>query len=227
MPLPPLPSPPPSPSPSPLLLLLSRPGPSVLPRLEAARPFPDAAAMKWMFKEDHSLGKSRAGVRARDRGLAGGWLARLGLTRAPDPRPDALAAAQSLRAGPGGGKRGVCPPRSGWPGPAPGPLALSVPRPGRGEAPRRRPPSRARFFVSSTEHRCVESAKIRAKYPDRVPVIVEKVSGSQIVDIDKRKYLVPSDITVAQFMWIIRKRIQLPSEKAIFLFVDKTVPQSR
>ncbi|TUK08643.1 Gamma-aminobutyric acid receptor-associated protein-like 2 [Bagarius yarrelli] len=54
-------------------------------------------------------------------------------------------------------------------------------------------------------------------------VIVEKVSGSQIVDIDKRKYLVPSDITVAQFMWIIRKRIQLPSEKAIFLFVDKTL----
>ncbi|XP_004066862.1 gamma-aminobutyric acid receptor-associated protein-like 2 [Oryzias latipes] len=78
----------------------------------------------------------------------------------------------------------------------------------------------------SVEHRCIESAKIRSKYPDRVPVIVEKVSGSQIVDIDKRKYLVPSDITVAQFMWIIRKRIQLPSEKAIFLFVDKTVPQS-
>uniref|UniRef100_A0A8C7ICP2 Gamma-aminobutyric acid receptor-associated protein-like 2 n=1 Tax=Oncorhynchus kisutch TaxID=8019 RepID=A0A8C7ICP2_ONCKI len=76
------------------------------------------------------------------------------------------------------------------------------------------------------KHRCIESAKIRSKYPDRVPVIVEKVSGSQIVDIDKRKYLVPSDITVAQFMWIIRKRIQLPSEKAIFLFVDKTVPQS-
>jgi len=27
-------------------------------------------------------------------------------------------------------------------------------------------------------------------------------------------------------MWIIRKRIQLPSEKAIFLFVNKTIPQS-
>ncbi|XP_010286388.1 PREDICTED: gamma-aminobutyric acid receptor-associated protein-like 2 [Phaethon lepturus] len=90
--------------------------------------------------------------------------------------------------------------------------------------PRRLPSLRA--LPSLPKHRCVESAKIRAKYPDRVPVIVEKVSGSQIVDIDKRKYLVPSDITVAQFMWIIRKRIQLPSEKAIFLFVDKTVPQS-
>uniref|UniRef100_A0A8C0JK46 GABA type A receptor associated protein like 2 n=1 Tax=Canis lupus dingo TaxID=286419 RepID=A0A8C0JK46_CANLU len=98
---------------------------------------------------------------------------------------------------------------------------------GRGRGKRRtsRRDRQPRLFP--TEHRCVESAKIRAKYPDRVPVIVEKVSGSQIVDIDKRKYLVPSDITVAQFMWIIRKRIQLPSEKAIFLFVDKTVPQSR
>uniref|UniRef100_A0A3P8R7W6 Gamma-aminobutyric acid receptor-associated protein-like 2 n=1 Tax=Astatotilapia calliptera TaxID=8154 RepID=A0A3P8R7W6_ASTCA len=83
-----------------------------------------------------------------------------------------------------------------------------------------------KYSKVNQEHRCIESAKIRNKYPDRVPVIVEKVSGSQIVDIDKRKYLVPSDITVAQFMWIIRKRIQLPSEKAIFLFVDKTVPQS-
>uniref|UniRef100_A0A8D2NM66 Gamma-aminobutyric acid receptor-associated protein-like 2 n=1 Tax=Zosterops lateralis melanops TaxID=1220523 RepID=A0A8D2NM66_ZOSLA len=91
---------------------------------------------------------------------------------------------------------------------------------------RRREPRTGNEQWAAPEHRCVESAKIRAKYPDRVPVIVEKVSGSQIVDIDKRKYLVPSDITVAQFMWIIRKRIQLPSEKAIFLFVDKTVPQS-
>uniref|UniRef100_F7GE54 Gamma-aminobutyric acid receptor-associated protein-like 2 n=1 Tax=Monodelphis domestica TaxID=13616 RepID=F7GE54_MONDO len=124
------------------------------------------------------------------------------------------------------------------PSPSPSPLLLLLSRPGssgptRGSESRLRPFSSAAAAMKwmfkedhSLEHRCVESAKIRAKYPDRVPVIVEKVSGSQIVDIDKRKYLVPSDITVAQFMWIIRKRIQLPSEKAIFLFVDKTVPQS-
>uniref|UniRef100_A0A4X2LVP9 Gamma-aminobutyric acid receptor-associated protein-like 2 n=1 Tax=Vombatus ursinus TaxID=29139 RepID=A0A4X2LVP9_VOMUR len=78
----------------------------------------------------------------------------------------------------------------------------------------------------SLQHKCVESAKIRAKHSYRVPVIVEKISGSQIVDTDKLKYLVPPDITAAQFMWIISKWIQLPSEEAIFLFVDKTVPQS-
>lgn len=58
-------------------------------------------------------------------------------------------------------------------------------------------------------------------------VIVEKVPRSQILDIDKRKYLLPSDISVAQFMYIIRKRIQLPPERAIFLFVGKVLPQTR
>jgi len=85
-------------------------------------------------------------------------------------------------------------------------------------------------FKFKEEHtfdkRLEESTKIRQKYPERVPVIVEKVARSQINDIDKRKFLVPSDISVAQFMWIIRKRISLPPEKAIFLFVDKTIPQS-
>ena len=57
--------------------------------------------------------------------------------------------------------------------------------------------------------------------------MVEKAPNSQITDIDKRKFLVPSDISVAQFMWIIRRRIQVPSEKAIFLFVGKVLPQSR
>ncbi len=58
-------------------------------------------------------------------------------------------------------------------------------------------------------------------------MVVERVPKSPIADIDKRKFLVPNDITIAQFMWIIRKRIQLSPEKAIFLFVNKTIPVSR
>ncbi|XP_071785416.1 gamma-aminobutyric acid receptor-associated protein-like 2 [Asterias amurensis] len=76
------------------------------------------------------------------------------------------------------------------------------------------------------EQRLAESSKIRSKYSDRIPVIVQKAARSQIPEIDKRKFLVPADITVAQFMWIIRKRIQLPPEKAVFLFVGKVLPQT-
>jgi GABA(A) receptor-associated protein len=76
------------------------------------------------------------------------------------------------------------------------------------------------------EYRTAEANKIKSKYPDRVPVIVEKVPGSVVEQIDKRKYLVPNDITVAQFMWIIRKRINMPPEKALFLFCNKIVPNT-
>jgi len=76
------------------------------------------------------------------------------------------------------------------------------------------------------EYRTAEANKIKSKYPDRVPVIVEKVPNSQIEQIDKRKYLVPNDITIAQFMWIIRKRIDMAPEKALFLFINKVVPSS-
>lgn len=42
--------------------------------------------------------------------------------------------------------------------------------------------------------------------------------------IDKKKYLVPSDLTVGQFVYVIRKRIKLAPEKAIFIFVDEVLP---
>lgn len=34
-------------------------------------------------------------------------------------------------------------------------------------------------------------------------------------------------IAVAQFMYIVRRRISLPSEKAMFLFVNKVLPTTR
>ena len=66
--------------------------------------------------------------------------------------------------------------------------------------------------------------RIRAKYPDRIPVICEKAEKTDIPDIDKKKYLVPADLTIGQFVYVIRKRIELPPEKAIFVFIDNVLP---
>ena len=66
-----------------------------------------------------------------------------------------------------------------------------------------------------------ESYRIRKKYPEKVPIIVEKHKGySEIPDIDRSKYLVPNDITMAEFMYVIRKRIRISSDKSIYLFVE-------
>ncbi|WMV17965.1 hypothetical protein MTR67_011350 [Solanum verrucosum] len=74
------------------------------------------------------------------------------------------------------------------------------------------------------ERRQAESSRIREKYPDRIPVIVERAEKSDISDIDKKKYLVPADLTVGQFVYVVRKRINLSAEKAIFVFVKNILP---
>ena len=67
-----------------------------------------------------------------------------------------------------------------------------------------------------------EAHRIMEKYPDRVPVICE-CAGGEIPDIDRKKYLVPSDLSMAQFLYIIRKRIKIKPEQSIYLFVGESV----
>ncbi|CAN6460563.1 unnamed protein product [Victoria cruziana] len=80
------------------------------------------------------------------------------------------------------------------------------------------------LFCANLERRQTESARIREKYPERIPVIVEKADRTDIPDIDKKKYLVPADLTVGQLVYVIRKRIKLSPEKAIFIFVKNVLP---
>lgn len=75
----------------------------------------------------------------------------------------------------------------------------------------------------SFAERKAESLKIRSKYPDRVPIIVES-TDKNIPKIDKKKFLVPHDITCGQFLYVIRKRIKLNSEKGLFLFINGKLP---
>ena len=76
------------------------------------------------------------------------------------------------------------------------------------------------------EKRCNESTNILKKYPDRIPIIVEKYKNSKINDIDKCKYLVPKDMTIGQFIYVIRKRIKLNPEQALFITINNQLPAS-
>jgi GABA(A) receptor-associated protein len=64
--------------------------------------------------------------------------------------------------------------------------------------------------------------KILSKYPDRIPVIIKK-GNKEAPDIDRHKYLVPKDITFSTFTCIIRKRLKLRSDQAIFIMANNTL----
>lgn len=79
----------------------------------------------------------------------------------------------------------------------------------------------------SFDKRKEESSKLLIKYNNKYPIILEKADTSLLPISNKKKYLLPSNLTIGQFILIIRKQIKLESSNAIFLFVDNNIiPQT-
>ena len=75
----------------------------------------------------------------------------------------------------------------------------------------------------SEEERQNEHARVASKHRDRVAVICQKKAGCEkLPEVHKRKYLVPNDLTMAQFAFVIRKHLNLTSDQALFLMVSGT-----
>jgi GABA(A) receptor-associated protein len=76
------------------------------------------------------------------------------------------------------------------------------------------------------EIRLQQAQNIMNKFTSRIPVIVEIHPSSRfsIPPLDKSKYLVPQELSVGQFIYILRKRMKLNSERAIFIFFDNQLP---
>lgn len=77
----------------------------------------------------------------------------------------------------------------------------------------------------SFDERKEDSKKVLEKYKDRVPVIVQRAHRcKEVPEIEKIKYIVPLDITIGQFIYVIRKRIKLDASQALFVFINGTIP---
>jgi len=78
------------------------------------------------------------------------------------------------------------------------------------------------------DQRKKESLSVRTKYPDRFPVICYALQrgGSPPPALDKHKYLVPGDLSMGQLIFVIRKRMKVPSTQALFFFVDGIIPKN-
>lgn len=73
------------------------------------------------------------------------------------------------------------------------------------------------------DERKEEYKRICTKYPDLIPVICEKMDNCNLPESQRRKYLVPRDISMGQFKYVIRKRIELSPNQALFIFVNHSI----
>lgn len=81
--------------------------------------------------------------------------------------------------------------------------------------------------IHTHENRLNEANRIIKKYKDRIPVIAEVADNNKNeLILDKKKYLVPYDLTLSQFIYVLRKRLNMESEKSLFVFFDNNLPAS-
>ena len=71
----------------------------------------------------------------------------------------------------------------------------------------------------SFKDRLDQAERIKRRYPNRVPIIVN--TGEGVPKLDKQKYLVPRDLKASEFMCVIRKRITISAKESIYMFFNK------
>lgn len=75
-----------------------------------------------------------------------------------------------------------------------------------------------------------EACAIRMRHPTKIPAIVDRYEREYALPyLSKRKFLVPEEITMCQFQSLIRSRLKVSPNKAIFLLVNNRsmVPLSK
>ena len=78
----------------------------------------------------------------------------------------------------------------------------------------------------SADQRRLEYQRIGRHRESRVPAILER--GSNLTPpIDKEKFLLPFDLTMAQFAFVVRRRLNMDSSKALFLLVNGCIPPAQ
>jgi GABA(A) receptor-associated protein len=72
------------------------------------------------------------------------------------------------------------------------------------------------------EKRKIDATKLKAKYPNRCPIICEvAATHRKALQLDSCKYLVPKDLTFGQFIYLVRRRIKLTPEKGLYIFNEQ------
>ena len=60
---------------------------------------------------------------------------------------------------------------------------------------------------------------IKQKYPDRIPIVIEKDPRTKMKDLIKTKYLIPRYSNSSEFFNLIRKKIEIEEGSALFMLV--------
>ena len=72
-----------------------------------------------------------------------------------------------------------------------------------------------KYWQKDLEQRKKEFSKIKEKYPERVPIIIE----SKMI-LGKNKFLIEQDRSMSDLLYFVRRQIKLKPNESIFMFCN-------
>jgi len=80
-----------------------------------------------------------------------------------------------------------------------------------------------KFREKSLEERKNTSNMIKSKYKNRIPIIID---SNDKLKLEKNKYIVPSELSISEFLYIIRKKLTIKSTDAIYIMCNNKLMNS-
>ena len=79
----------------------------------------------------------------------------------------------------------------------------------------------------SLDDRIKESTYMMEKHPNSICCIIEKSDKCKnLVDLKRKKYIIPNDLIISQLIYIIRRRVNIDSKMGIFIYINNIIPNS-
>jgi GABA(A) receptor-associated protein len=86
--------------------------------------------------------------------------------------------------------------------------------------------TRKKFASMPLQKKLQENATLAKRYPSKLPVIIYTKSNN-VAEPQKCKYLIDKNVSIAEFLTVLRKYIKLAPTESIYLFTeDNTLPPS-
>ena len=70
------------------------------------------------------------------------------------------------------------------------------------------------------EKRIEQFKKIQKDFPNKVPIILERSQKCTINKIIKTKYILSNELTMSEFIKIIREKLEIEPERALFFLAN-------
>ena len=77
--------------------------------------------------------------------------------------------------------------------------------------------------ITTLEERKHKAEELLKQYKDKVPIILEQFPKSHLPTLEKTRFLLQRNVLVEQFLFLIRKKLNLNLESPLFLITEKII----